>query len=219
MGKSAKIRKAANRDARTVRFIRSHHNERMKLSAIFPMLTLTFWLATVPAFPQRVRVGARVGVPLNDAFQTIRNRTPFTLESKRYTFGPSVEVRILKGLTLEADALYRNAEYSTATGSAWEIPLLAKHVHGRGPVRPFLNGGFSFHHLSGLKQFVGTLGLGDRTNTGVVTGGGLELHLNRVTLSPEIRYTRWGDRNIIPAALAEFISNRNQAVFIVGITF
>ncbi|MSV28499.1 MAG: hypothetical protein EXQ52_07115 [Bryobacterales bacterium] len=191
----------------------------MKLSAIVPMLTLAFWLAAAPAFPQRVRVGARLGVPVNDAFQTIQNRTPFTLESKRYTFGPSVEVRILKGLTLEADALYRNAEYSTATGSTWEFPLLAKHVHGRGPVRLFLNGGYSFHRLSGFKQFVGTLGIGDRTNRGLVTGGGLELNLNRVKVSPEIRYTRWGTRNIIPAALTEFISNRNQAVFLVGITF
>ena len=187
----------------------------MKFTAIVPILCL----AAAPAYPERVSVCARVGVPLSDAFKTIENRTPFNLESKRYTFGPSIEIRVLGWLTLEADALYRSAEYSTATGSTWEFPLLAKHVRGKGPVRPFMNGGFSFHRLSGLKQFVGTLGAGDRTNTGAVTGGGLELHLPRVKISPEIRYTRWGTRNIIPAALTQFISNRNQAVFLIGITF
>ncbi len=186
----------------------------MKFTAIVPIL----FLAAAPAYPQRICFGARAGVPLNDAFKAIQNPTPFNLESKRYTVGPTVEVRLIGGLWVEADALYRTVEYSTVSGRTWEFPLLAKYVHGGGRVRPFLNGGFSFHRLSGLSQFARTLSVEERTNTGAVAGGGLELRLPFIKISPEIRYTRWGG-NLIPAALAEFTSNRNQAVFLVGITF
>jgi opacity protein-like surface antigen len=181
----------------------------MRLIAAGSVFFAACWLAA-PACAQRISPGVRVGAPFNDAFQTIQTRTPFNLKARRYTFGPTIEIRILDGLTVEFDALYRSAEFSSATGSTWEFPLLAKHVRGRGPIRPFIGGGFAFNRFSGLKQFAGTLGIVDRTNTGAVTGGGLELHVSRIRISPEIRFTRWGNQSLL---------NRNQASFLVGITF
>jgi hypothetical protein len=58
-------------------------------------------------------------------------------------------------------------------------------------------------------------------------GGGVEIHLLLVRISPEIRYTRWGTQQfngIFPAGVASGIagsltSNQNQAEFLVGFTF
>jgi opacity protein-like surface antigen len=49
-------------------------------------------------------------------------------------------------------------------------------------------------------------------------GAGLSVKVWRVTLSPEIRFTRWGAQHFIdPNGLLH--SNLNQGEFLVGITF
>jgi hypothetical protein len=49
-------------------------------------------------------------------------------------------------------------------------------------------------------------------------GAGLSVKVWRVTLSPEIRFTRWGAQHFIdPNGLLH--SNLNQGEFLLGITF
>src|SRR4051812_36051188 len=76
-------------------------------------------LCSSPLFGQigPVSIGAKVGVPLSDSFETaapatcppaggpcgIRN---YSSKTKRYTVGPSVELRLPYGLAFEFDALY-----------------------------------------------------------------------------------------------------------------
>lgn len=49
-------------------------------------------------------------------------------------------------------------------------------------------------------------------------GGGLDVHVIRIHIMPEIRYTRWGSTQVNDqVALVQ--SNLNQAEFMLGITF
>lgn len=183
---------------------------------ILPLLLL----AALPVCAQRLCVGVRAGLPLSDAFLALENRSASNLESKAYTFGPTVEVYLPHRVSFLVDALYRRAAYSTSTGSTFEFPVLARYTFKGSPAaHPFLGGGFSFQHLRGLKQFVTTLDPGSRSNTGFVLGGGVELRVPFLRISPEIRFTRWGVQNLRTAPLAQFRANQNQAVLLVGITF
>ena len=49
-------------------------------------------------------------------------------------------------------------------------------------------------------------------------GGGLELKVPFIKISPEIRFTRWGAKNI--SDLGGVLQlNQNQAEFLIGLTF
>jgi hypothetical protein len=55
---------------------------------------------------------------------------------------------------------------------------------------------------------------------GFVAGGGLELRIGRIHVSPEVRYTRWFSQNFTNSGYEYGIlqSNQNQAEFLVGVT-
>jgi hypothetical protein len=169
--------------------------------------------------------------------------------------GPTIELRLPFGFGVEVDALYRHFSYnSTAslvdvlstlrtTSNDWEFPLLLKkRFGGVGPVRPFVDAGVNFNKISGLSQSVSNLVFPNRLTTmsnsnpaelkndftaGFSLGGGVEIHLLILRITPEIRYTRWGNQQfsgIFPAGGASGIagsltSNQNQAEFLVGFTF
>ena len=137
------------------------------------------------------------------------------------------------GFGIEADALYRHFSYNasatlvdslvnTKANSAWEFPLLIKYRVPTPVVRPFLDAGFAFDRWSGVKQITNAVGLTKSdvsgVNTGVVLGGGLELKLPFIKISPEIRFTRWGAKNISDLGGVLHL-NQNQAEFLIGLTF
>jgi len=168
--------------------------------------------------------------------------------TNRYIVGPTVELRLPFGLGVEADVLYRHFSYrstgiigiganaasivtDTSTG-AWEFPLLAKYRFKGKLMRPFIDGGVSWDKISGLTQAVtsviGNVTSGSTTSNpfelqdgvtrGFVLGGGLDLKLLVIHVSPEVRFTRWGAKHFIdPAGIIS--SKQNQAEFLVGITF
>jgi len=174
-------------------------------------------------------------------------RSILSSTTNRYIVGPTVELRLPAGFGVELDALYRHFSYSASsnlvdaisnirtTSNAWEFPLMLKKRFGGGPVRPFFDFGVSFDKLSGLSESVQTVVFPSRITststsnpdelkhdftTGFVLGAGLELHLLLVKVTPEIRYTRWGDRHIRGVFSDALLrSNLNQAEFLVGITF
>jgi hypothetical protein len=56
------------------------------------------------------------------------------------------------------------------------------------------------------------------TTAGIVLGGGIDIHLVKIHVLPELRYTRWGSAQFVdPTGLLS--STKNQAEFLVGITF
>ncbi|MBI4877013.1 MAG: outer membrane beta-barrel protein [Acidobacteria bacterium] len=196
-------------------------------------------LSAAAASPQALSVGVKGGVPLGDAFKIASNVSAgrsYFQNTKRYTFGPMVDVRLPFGLGIEFDALYKRLEYgstagvisSLTKGQSWEFPLIAKY---RGPspvVHPYAGAGVSFRSLRGLKQFVTTplqTSLSDKPselnesfNKGVVLAGGLEVKALVVRISPELRYTRWVEHGFRDA-LKLFGSNRNQIEILIGLTF
>jgi hypothetical protein len=119
-------------------------------------------------------------------------------------------------LAIEADALYRGLQFTNLTGSAktgeWDFPVVAKYKLLKGPIKPYIEGGLDFSHLSDAKNFVVA---NHTSNFGIVLGAGVEIHALVMRISPEIRYE--GD------ALKNFSgvinSNRNQLAFLVGIGF
>jgi len=170
-----------------------------------------------------IGVGVKGGIPLNDAF-VVRQQNPVTYiaDTHRYTFGPYLEVRLPYGFGIELDALYRTYEYRQVLPSpvldrnshAWEFPLVVKKRFLPGPVKPYIEAGAAFSHLS-----VGDFReLHDRNTWGFVVGGGVDLKAGPLHFTPGIRYTGWTSRHFdSPGTLLQ--SNRNVAAVMLGIGF
>lgn len=122
----------------------------------------------------------------------------------------------------------------TTTG-AWEFPLTAKYRFPSRIARPYLEAGVAWDKLSGLTATFGAVcspqsclpGGGTTSQppelqktgvAGFVVGGGVDIHLLFLHISPDIRYTRWGSQHLLsPDGLIQ--SDQNQVEFLVGMTF
>jgi opacity protein-like surface antigen len=217
-----------------------------------PLLSL---LAAVAAFAQPVSVGIRAGMPLTDFISTVESQRVegvlgifpgFYSNTRPYILGPTVEVKLPAGLGIELDALYRRLNYSgtnlannglnvitttisSTSADAWEFPLLLKYRFHVPVVKPYVDAGFAWDTLAGLKQSirqtVATITNASTTSTpadlnkkgtsGFVVGAGVDIHAWKIRLSPEARYTYWGS----PHFAGLVTSNQSQAEFLLGITF
>jgi hypothetical protein len=203
-------------------------------------------VGALPAFSQPFGFGLKAGVPLTDLVATVPSpRFGFNSDTKRFVIGPTAELRLPFGLGIEVDALYRRLNYegsgtlvdvltnNRTTGNAWEFPVLGKYRFPSKVVRPYVEAGIAFDTLSGLSQTVTSTLLPNRVTTsttsnppelkntttrGFVMGAGIEIKALVIRLSPSLRYTRWGSSHI-EDPLGLIRSNRNQAEFLLGITF
>jgi opacity protein-like surface antigen len=191
---------------------------------------------------QPISVGVKAGVPLTDFIDTASNGTNLKalVDTKRYIVGGMFELHLPWGFAIEADALYRRLDYqvvpttgtaigtSLVTSNDWEFPVLLKYrFAAKGPVRPYVGAGVAFDRLQGLTDAVSgavssatnstPLELKNNGTTGAVLGAGLDLHFLFLHIAPELRYTRWTSQHFNLANVLS--SNRNQAEFLVGITF
>jgi hypothetical protein len=170
------------------------------------------------AHAQPVVAGLKIGVPFTDAFQNQAYPTVATLtaSSNSYTLGPYVEVRLPWHFSIEADALYRGLHFNNVVASAsagrWDFPVMAKYKFFKGPVKPYVEGGLDFSHISDIKNLVTA---SNPTNFGIALGAGVEIHALVLRISPEVRYT--GD--VLKSFDGLVNSNRNQLAFLVGIGF
>lgn len=189
--------------------------------------------ATLPAMTQSLSFGVRGGVPLTDFFQSVNSGSAsYVSETHRFTVGPTVELHLPLGLSVEADALYRSVGYrynqlgasASASGSAWQFPLLARLSFLPGPIKPFIDGGATFQRTTSL-DLLGVLTqpasstLGGKFSSGFTFGAGVQVKLLRFRVEPEFRYTRWGANVFNNPALTALSTNQNQGDFLVGITF
>ena len=111
---------------------------------------------------------------------------------------------------------------------SWEFPLLLKKKFG-GPdvvavsVKPFVDVGASFRRLGDIGNIGGFITGNndevDKSATGFVVGGGVEIRLLFIRLSPELRFTRWGTDNFRAGVANILQTNRNQGQLLVGIHF
>jgi hypothetical protein len=138
-----------------------------------------------------------------------------------------VRVNLPLSLRLEVDALFR-PYHITITGlnvaedisaQQWTFPVLMQYRFGGPLVKPFVEAGLSFDHLSGISSAAKSViasGPGQllyQSDAGIVLGAGLDLKVPFIRVSGELRYTRQTASNF-----SEF-SNLNQAEVLFGVHF
>jgi opacity protein-like surface antigen len=166
---------------------------------------------------QPVIGGLKIGVPFTEAFTTVQNLAYPPASVSNYELGVYGEVRLPAKFSIEMDALHRGYTFNSQTGSnsasSWEFPIVAKYHLLKGPIKPYVEGGLSFSHLSAIQSLI--VSPNHNANFGIVLGAGVDIHALVLHISPEVRYT--GD------ALKNFDtvinSNRNQLAFLIGIGF
>ena len=209
-----------------------------------------FIAVTGAATAQTVGIGAKAGVPLTAYFDTgtapVRGGTlDYSSDTRRYTFGPTLELRFNTGISLEVDALYKRFNYTrventsvsgvvtnssvTVDGNSWDIPVMMKY---RWPQRvaPFVAGGFVMRYLqAGRARGVSTVQTAQGTTTtqidteesfplfvpGATIAGGIEIGSGRIRLIPEVRYSRWRATSIS----GPLQLRPNQAELLFGVVF
>lgn len=124
---------------------------------------LPFFLTALAAPAQAISFGIVAGVPATPALSGYNN--PYaSIDTGRWTVGPSVELHLFRGFSFDTGMLFRG--YSTKTGFLFEsngsattyathtnardfdFPLLLKYRFLSGPRRPFVEGGVVWTHES-----------------------------------------------------------------------
>ena len=182
---------------------------------LFPLI-----LFSISTYAQSIGLGFKAGVPLNDALEVTRVADPaFYRDRQQYTIGASAEVRLPFSLAVEGDVLYSrlNLERSGDGSHSWEIPILIKYkLSGVGPIRPFIGAGPTFRHLNDI---LAAARHEDNGGRGLVIGGGLELKLLLLRITPELRYSRWGEQTFEGINGPIIRGKQNQTQFLVGFSF
>jgi hypothetical protein len=197
------------------------------------MRIFLFLLAIPAAFGQLFSAGIKVGVPMTDSFADITSPGLSTgqlihsfSDSKKFIVGPMVELHLPFGISIAADGLYRPLRLTmistnpgiAATGqnsanyASWEVTPVLRYRFLHTPiVKPFAESGPSF-------RFVETPLDHNLSDRGFTLGGGVEVKLLLIRITPELRFTRWGnDHNVVPTFPLQ--SGQNQAEFLVGFAF
>lgn len=183
--------------------------------------------ATFAAFAQPISFGLKTGSALNDptnGFSAFGSST-----AGRWTGGATFEVHLARRFSIELDAL-RNTQRSTASypikfgpdlnsyllssaqqSKAWDFPILLKYRILKGPVKPFVSGGFVWSRETSKYSAIyscmgpqnsctpadapagfnlnGSFSQSSRFRKGSALGAGVEFQTRYVTISPELRFT------------------------------
>ena len=184
------------------------------------------------SYAQSIAVGAVVGARATGDL----SGEGATSESKRYVFGPQLDIGLPLGLGIEIDALYRREAYhsyfsnSNYNGTAdehansWELPMLLQYRFPFPLVKPFLEGGYAPRVINGSTHFYSngsTIGTDYPVSHGVVIGGGVQFGIGRLRLSPGVRYTHWNNTpiTVVFADGPTFQSAQNQVDILLGISW
>lgn len=213
----------------------------LRISITLASLALTLAGA---ASSQILSFGITGGIPITDAFPNDSGAY-----ERRYIIGPTAEIHLPLHFSFEVDALYRRSGYSStfstyafggppfppvevverSTLNDWQIPFLAKWTAGSWVLKPFVDGGVTYRHLSGQSTAQTSSGgtsagvisgpaILNPNTAGIAAGAGLTVKLLVLRVSPEIRYTHW----VSTSSAGVFLptpTNANQADVLVGITF
>src|SRR5579862_457629 len=129
-------------------------------------LLLVLCSASVVMMAQPFSIGVKAGVPITDAIETFQgNQASYASNTHRYLIGATAQVNLPFRISIEVDGLYKRLGFqydqfsgpgpptsSATVANSWEFPVLAKYALFGGPVRPFVDAGASFRHISGVEQ-------------------------------------------------------------------
>jgi hypothetical protein len=142
--------------------------------------------------------------------------------SRALIFGPKLKIRLSPSLSVEVEALRRAirstqtissafcldpdcttrmpfTRVDTGTEFTWEFPVLGRYQMSGRRLKPFVEGGPSFRPAE------------NREETGITAGGGIEIPLDWVRLTPSLRYTHW-------RYSAQYLgANQDQLEFVLGV--
>jgi hypothetical protein len=170
------------------------------------------------AAAQPLGAGLKLGVPASDAYKLLPIPTfsPLNAKGQQFTFGPYIELRLPANNSIEVDALHKTHNFVGASASqsvsSWDFPIVWKHKIGSHLIKPYFEGGVNFSRLSDVV----VLNLSNRSNFGLVVGGGVEINMLLLKISPEIRYTGYALRTLDEPNVQ---SKRNQVAILLGIGF
>ncbi len=174
---------------------------------------------------QNLSVGFAGGGASTKAFETINAGVPDSItsysQSKDYVVGVMLEYGLAGGLSLEADALYRELHLTVAFVEpsrvlygvspspvvTWELPVMAKYRFHGSKVGPFVEAGPAFRPTTNLNA--------SPSHYGVAAGVGLATWWKQFEITPMVRYTRWTHERRLEN-LAE--SDSNQVELLVGVS-
>ena|ERR1700733_10781290 len=207
-------------------------------------ITLLVFAGMITAAAQPVSFGVKAGVPITDAFDTAQgSQAAYASNTHRYLVGPTVQLNLPFRFSIEVDALYKrlgfdynqfggpgSPTFTSTTANSWEFPVLGKWAVLPGPVRPFIDFGANFRHISGIDQIKSTAAAVNVNvssvpefhkdfDIGATFGAGVEFKVGWLRVSPEFRYTRWGTENFRDPVSDLLQTNKNQGDFMVGLTF
>lgn len=182
-----------------------------------------------PSFGQSIAIGAVGGVRATDDL----SGNAANSVSGRYVVGPQLDIGLPFGLGFEADVLYRREGYQASSfysgqfdshANSWEFPLLLKYRLPFPLVKPFLEAGYAPRVISGTVHYSlnnTTMDTNYPTSQGIVVGGGVQIAIGRLRLSPELRYTRWNNAPMLVyfGNGPESISTQNQVDVLLGISW
>ncbi len=206
-------------------------------------IPLAFILAAVlfvpsPTGAQSASFGVTAGVPLNGLASGSEGMVSTT---DRFTVGPALRVGLPRAFAIDVELLYKRFDFGFSSDPAriavnrLELPLLLRYVFRGSSVHPFVHAGVSFNWAipaSGENSCPGASPdsdyycIGGRTAAqlrhqhtyGPVLGVGAEFALKTLHLAPELRITRWVDRNF-GTQDAPLQSNLTQVELLIGLTF
>lgn len=166
-------------------------------------LVLLALVIALPECGQGIHLGIKAGVPITEYFETgrtggLRGSAEYSAATRRYTVGPSVELRFRRGLGVELGVLYKRMGYvgilSTGPGSSgivtksaydikkgnsWDFPILMKY----GPrfiLHPYLAGGLTLRYIGPARargqETVQNLATGTTVQAPIDTADPTELH-------------------------------------------
>lgn len=188
---------------------------------------------------QSLSFGLSMGTPLNDLATADSTRIANT---KRFTLGPSLRIDLPLNIGLDLDVLYKQFEFGLAsnpsrfTAHRLELVPMLRYDFTRLPIHPYVHAGLSFNRVfalggsdvcgdasAGSKKYycVDGITVAERRHShthGFVLGGGLDFNLIALHLAPELRITRWVDRNF-GTQDSSFRSNLTQAEFLLAVLF
>jgi hypothetical protein len=175
---------------------------------------------------RHISLGFTAGTNLNGGFRTTNigheGEPPAYVTSgpRSFIYGPKVEIRLPRRLSLEVNALHRPVSRATETSYegrpsrwtsrsvTWVFPVLVKYGFAVRGLEPFVAVGPSFRLRQTLAEAA------DASPYGITAATGLETRVGPMRITPAIRYTHWApDRRDYGGPF------RNQAEGLVGFSF